>query len=65
MSWRSQVSNRVTLELRGSSQTYVVGGLSDVAERRRGEPGDNLLDFDVFSHDGRCLGVREVEMWMG
>jgi hypothetical protein len=42
------------------AQTYVVGGLRDVAERRRREPGDDLLDLDVFGrHDGGC----EREVW--
>ena len=32
---------------------YVVGGLGDVAEGRRREPGDDLLDLDVLGrHNG-------------
>jgi hypothetical protein len=34
------------------AQTYVVGGLGDVAECRRRELGDDLLDLDVLRHDG-------------
>lgn len=41
------------------SKTYVVGSLGDVAEGRWGELGDNLLDLDVFRHDG---GIGE-EVW--
>lgn len=42
-------------------KTYVVGGLGDVAERRRGELGDDLLDLDVFGHDdGGVAGENGV-----
>ena len=33
------------------TQTYVVRCLGDIAERRRWELGNDLLDLDVFSHD--------------
>ena len=38
------------------AKTYVVRGLGDVAERRRRELGDDLLDLDVFSHNGGLVG---------
>lgn len=39
------------------AQTYVVGGLRDVAESWRGELWDDLLNLDVFGrHDG---GMRD------
>jgi hypothetical protein len=38
------------------AKTYVVRGLGDVAERRRRELGDDLLDRDVLSHNGRFGG---------
>lgn len=38
------------------AKTYVVRGLGDVAERRRRELGDDLLDLDVFSHDCGLVG---------
>jgi hypothetical protein len=41
------------------AQTYVVGGLGDVAERRRRELGDDLLDLDVLRHDGGVVRERE------
>ena len=34
------------------AKTYVVGSLRDVAEGWRGELGDDLLNPDVFRHDG-------------
>jgi hypothetical protein len=43
---------------RRGAQTYVVGRFSDVAEGWRGELGDDLLDLDVFGHDGGCWRVR-------
>jgi hypothetical protein len=45
-------------------QTYVVGGLRDVAESRRREPGDDLLDLDVFGrHDGGYEGGGLMGGW--
>lgn len=57
MSWRAAP---LAMAPWGSSsrgaKTYVVGGLGDVAERRRRELGDDLLDLDVLSHVGRFGG---------
>ena len=48
------------------AQTYVVGSLSNVAEGRGGEAGDNLLNLDVFGHDGgsgNIGGYGESLVW--
>jgi hypothetical protein len=54
-----QVSNCAIVKLFVGSQTYIVRGLGDVAERRWREPGDDLLNLDILSHDGGFGGICE------
>ena len=54
------VSNGIMASFCGGAQTYVVGRFSDVAESWWGEFRNDLLNLDVFSHDGGCGRIKRL-----